>query len=317
MKSLFKHSAADAALVMLALVYLAILCAGAIFFSQIPWYFLVAIGLILPVLDLTAQNGQHYHSHTAFFVYPRINHCYSLILSALYGSPQKLYAFRHAWHHGHTYSYGSLMHVINLKPVWWVEPLRLALDPFGLWWIYKMWEQRSSAVSATRKRRLLSCASAIIKAWGRMLERDERTQLFYEKLGSQNLGSRRAFLREAIALVVFRVALLVISPSFFCWYLLFFFWAQIVHGYQEFCEHYGTADGDRFRDSVSCYNYWYNRLYFNNGYHQEHHINPRCHWTRVPEMRTQMALEESRRVVPALHWTNPLVALRTVRSDKS
>ena len=64
----------------------------------------------------------------------------------------------------------------------------------------------------------------------------------------------------------------------------------------------------RFRgrktDSVSGYGRLYNLIWFNNGYHQEHHWRPQVHWTEVPALRAQLPPETSRRVVRAAHWFN-------------
>ena len=36
---------------------------------------------------------------------------------------------------------------------------------------------------------------------------------------------------------------------------------------------------------VSCYGTGYNWLWFNDGYHVEHHQGPGTHWTRLPAVR--------------------------------
>jgi hypothetical protein len=46
------------------------------------------------------------------------------------------------------------------------------------------------------------------------------------------------------------------------------------------------------RGTVSHYGWIYNLLFFNDGYHAEHHANPREHWTHLP--RTQKAVAASR-----------------------
>ena len=62
--------------------------------------------------------------------------------------------------------------------------------------------------------------------------------------------------------------------------------------------------GNRLTDSVSCYGRPYNLLWFNNGYHQEHHFRPQVHWTRVPEVRELMLPTHQRRVVRGAHLLN-------------
>src|SRR5262245_29028225 len=107
MGRIFRYSGFDAVLVALVIGYAGIIAALAVHFAQLRWYVLLAIGIVLPVLDLTAQNAQHYHAHTRFFVPKATNFALNLLLSALYGYPQKVYRFRHMWHHRHTYPYRS------------------------------------------------------------------------------------------------------------------------------------------------------------------------------------------------------------------
>ena len=47
----------------------------------------------------------------------------------------------------------------------------------------------------------------------------------------------------------------------------------------------GAEPGNYFANSVSSYNWLYNFLWFNNGYHQEHHWDPKAHWTQMPAVR--------------------------------
>lgn len=46
---------------------------------------------------------------------------------------------------------------------------------------------------------------------------------------------------------------------------------------------------EHVRGAVSHYGRLYNWLFFNDGYHVEHHSNPRAHWTRLPQSRTESA----------------------------
>lgn len=59
-------------------------------------------------------------------------------------------------------------------------------------------------------------------------------------------------------------------------------------GLQGWAEHLGT-DGQG-EAGVSCYAAWYNRLWFNDGYHREHHRWPGRHWRRLPGERVEPSL---------------------------
>ncbi|MEZ4225839.1 MAG: fatty acid desaturase [Polyangiaceae bacterium] len=55
-------------------------------------------------------------------------------------------------------------------------------------------------------------------------------------------------------------------------------------------EHAATGDPQR---GVSHYGWLYNLLWFNDGYHAEHHEFPSAHWTRLPEMRRRVSAAQS------------------------
>jgi fatty acid desaturase len=57
---------------------------------------------------------------------------------------------------------------------------------------------------------------------------------------------------------------------------------------EGYLEHYGAQPGNPFANSVSSYHRMYNWLWFNNGYHAEHHYRPRMHWTKMREFHEQI-----------------------------
>ena len=57
---------------------------------------------------------------------------------------------------------------------------------------------------------------------------------------------------------------------------------------EGYFEHYGAQPGNPYANSVSSYHPWYNFFWFNNGYHQEHHWDPKWHWTRMHELHLQI-----------------------------
>ncbi|WP_216214802.1 fatty acid desaturase family protein [Amycolatopsis aidingensis] len=107
---------------------------------------------------------------------------------------------------------------------------------------------------------------------------------------------------HCLSLVVF--ATISWQWTVFC-YLPAFFIALTLVNVQNYYRHYGANPEDRASDSVSHYNRVYNFLTFNDGYHQEHHLSPGTHWSRMPEVkeRQRAKLEAQPRIVspvPAL-----------------
>jgi fatty acid desaturase len=106
--------------------------------------------------------------------------------------------------------------------------------------------------------------------------------------------------RDRLAHLSFVVLLAVLSWQ---WLLLCylpavaaaFTWVNV----QNYYRHFGAEPESRYANSVSYYNRLYNRLTFNDGYHQEHHLRPTTHWTRLPVVaaRYQERLDEAGRVV--------------------
>ncbi len=68
---------------------------------------------------------------------------------------------------------------------------------------------------------------------------------------------------------------------------------------QNYYRHFGAEPDSRMANSVSHYGRWYNRVTFNDGYHQEHHFRPGAHWSELPwiSKRFQHEFDEAGRVV--------------------
>ncbi|MGW7519831.1 fatty acid desaturase family protein [Streptomyces sp. NPDC054796] len=60
---------------------------------------------------------------------------------------------------------------------------------------------------------------------------------------------------------------------------------------QNYYRHFGAEPDSRYANSVSHYGRVYNFLTFNDGYHQEHHLRPPTHWSRLPDVRSRYRTE--------------------------
>ncbi|MEU0939593.1 fatty acid desaturase [Embleya sp. NPDC005971] len=109
-------------------------------------------------------------------------------------------------------------------------------------------------------------------------------------LASRRESRRRSELRliraDRAAHVLTPALLAVISWQWLLLsYLPAFFVALTMVNVQNYYRHYGADPGSRAADSVSHYGRLYNLLTFNDGFHQEHHLSPGMHWSKMPQVR--------------------------------
>lgn len=94
---------------------------------------------------------------------------------------------------------------------------------------------------------------------------------------------------ETTALGAFWLAMLIVDWHYFVFYYLTSYYLGWVLSYAEgYLEHYGCEPGNQYANSVSSYNGVYNLFWFNNGYHQEHHWDPKVHWTQMRRLRDEI-----------------------------
>ncbi len=99
-------------------------------------------------------------------------------------------------------------------------------------------------------------------------------------------GQRGRLLSELAALGLGLAAYTALS-----WQYVLGFFVPVFYGgsflgiLTNYYQHAGASPETRTANSVSHYGRLYNRLCFNEGYHQEHHLRPGLHWTRRPELR--------------------------------
>jgi fatty acid desaturase len=94
---------------------------------------------------------------------------------------------------------------------------------------------------------------------------------------------------ETVALGGFWFTMLIVDWRYLAFYYLPSYYLGWVLSYAEgYLEHYGAMPGNDYANSVSSYNWLYNVLWFNNGYHQEHHWDPKMHWTRMRQLHEQI-----------------------------
>ncbi|HWM02064.1 MAG TPA: fatty acid desaturase [Actinophytocola sp.] len=107
--------------------------------------------------------------------------------------------------------------------------------------------------------------------------------------------------RAAHSLALVGFALIDWQWTLLC-YLPAFFAALALVNVQNYYRHYGADPSNRSADSVSHYGRLYNLVAFNDGYHQEHHLSPATHWSKLPKVteRRRDRLDAQPRIVSPL-----------------
>jgi fatty acid desaturase len=94
---------------------------------------------------------------------------------------------------------------------------------------------------------------------------------------------------EAMVLAVFWIVMALVNWRYFLlFYLPSYYFGWVLSYAEGYLEHFRCQPGNYFANSVSSYNWAYNLLCFNNGYHQEHHWDPKVHWTRMKALNEQI-----------------------------
>lgn len=125
--------------------------------------------------------------------------------------------------------------------------------------------------------------------------------------GGKEIGQ---FVVEVTVLLGFWGVMAWYDPWYFlCFYLPSYYMGWMLSYAEGYLEHYPADPGDPLANSVSSYNRLYNLLWFNNGYHQEHHWEPKRHWTQMPQLHEEIRDElvrHSTTVIKVPHLMAPL-----------
>ncbi|MDF1782509.1 MAG: fatty acid desaturase [Alcanivoracaceae bacterium] len=267
------HNKMDAWVVLVVAAEVAALVTIVLLNRHLAWWFLVPVGILISVVICANYQSQaHQAIHNPFFVYKPLNSLFGVMCSMALGMPYTLFKHHHFNHHT-----GN-----NDKP------------------------------SQPRATRDLSSSY-------RFSPREDKPEnlLIYTLLGPFRLdwgyyirqarkkGDILNVVTESLAIIGMMLCFAWIDLHFFLvWYLPVWVAAQHLSFFHNYVEHHNAIPGNRLTDAVSCYDRAYNFLFFNNGYHQEHHFSPSTHWTQMKALRAQMLPDEARKVVRHGHFMN-------------
>jgi fatty acid desaturase len=271
---IFAHSRLDGLLVLVALAQFALLLHGVLSFGAVPGARSLITGLACVFLMCTNfMCISHNFLHNPFFRGRRLNLAFGVFNSLLVGAPQTLVRIYHLRHHKYN---NDVPH----------PETGTTGDPTSTW-RFGEWPGREEGFLSYA---LLSYLRTDVPS---LLAEAKRRQL----LGRVTW--------EASALIALLVTIGSLNPrglAFF--YLPVWYFGNAAAQAENYLEHHGAIPGNRKTDSVSSYGKLYNLVWFNNGYHQEHHFRPQVHWTNVPGLKDLLPPESDRRVVQGAHWFN-------------
>lgn len=243
-------------------------------FGQLSVAVTMALGaLLIFLICANFQCTAHNFLHNPFFVSKRLNQAFSVVNTLVLGIPQSLYRLHHLHHHKYNND--------EKGPQTGTTKDRTSTYRYG---------RRTGEEEPILSYALLGIFRT---RFGDLIQEDKKKHTSW------------LIDVETSALGAFVILFCVLNwKGFVCFYLPVWYLGHAAALAENYLEHHGAIPGNRFTDSVSCYNPLYNLIWFNNGYHQEHHYRPQVHWTKLPELRCLMVPASQRRVVDGAHWFN-------------
>lgn len=254
----FRNSPADAILAFAGLAQVAFLFWTLWAFPTLPVWTLIPCGVLFAsMICWNLQCISHNFIHNPFFASPWLNRLFGVLETLAIGLPHQLYHHYHMNHH-------------------WGNNDRVGRDGSTRDWSSTYRHGKDGQHEAFWRYCLLSFFRVEVSPVLKVAVRHGRANVAQVVV-------------ETLALVTLWALMVWVSwPYFVFFYLPSYFFGWVLSYAEGYLEHYGAEPGNPLANSVSSYNRLYNLLWFNNGYHQEHHYNPRCHWTQMPELHEQL-----------------------------
>jgi fatty acid desaturase len=99
---------------------------------------------------------------------------------------------------------------------------------------------------------------------------------------------------EIVAFISLYIVLGILNWHFIVYFLPFYYFGHCLSYLNGYYLHYGGNPHVPLAWGVSSYHKLYNWLWFNNGYHAEHHYRPRVHWTRMKQLHEQIKIDQEK-----------------------
>jgi fatty acid desaturase len=257
------HSAKDAIPVTCAVAHLAYLVFLFLIFPSAPWWILLPLGFIYSVSISWNINGiAHNFIHNPYFTWAPLNRAFSWLLSVTMGFSQQFYDLVHHRHH----QGNSDRPNEDGETVDWLSIYRHGQhgEPESAW---------------------------TYTFFGYF--RDD-PKIIFKEVARRSPFSAWWGVFEIASWVGLVVTGFILNWKFMLYFFPFYYFGHSLSYLNGYFLHYGGNPDVPIAWGVSSYHRLYNWLWFNNGYHAEHHYRPKLHWTRMRELHEQIKAEQQR-----------------------
>lgn len=233
-------------------------------YAHLPWWAVVLCGVIFSISISWNINGiSHNFLHNPYFTSPALNRAFSWMESITIGFSQQFYECVHQQHH----KGNSDRQDQNGDTIDWLSIYRHGKDGEA----ENVW--RYTFLSFFR----------------------DNPKAIYAELNRRNSADARFGLFEIASFILLAAAAFALNWRFIVYfYLPFWYLGHCLSYLNGYYRHFGGNPDVPIAWGVSSYHRLYNWVWFNNGYHAEHHFRPKMHWTKMREVRERFAQEQKR-----------------------
>jgi fatty acid desaturase len=299
---IFRYSRWDIVPVALAVIHLLYVAAFFCAFTYLhlpgilKWPLMILCGIVYSFSISWNINGiSHNFIHNRYFNSPLLNRIFSLLESADCMFSQIMYDYIHRRHHmGNSDKPADGKDTID-----WISIYRHGRDGHA----ENVWT--FTLLSFFR----------------------EDPKATWVEINKNNPTEARWALVEMGVPAVMMLSFLLLNWKFMLFFIPFWYFGHCLSYLNGYFEHFGGNPDVPIAWGVSSYNKLYNWVWFNNGYHAEHHYRPRAHWTRMKSLHDQIEQDQREkgvRVIKPPHafgfldpdvCDEPLVPLKAIAKD--
>lgn len=284
---LFKYSNWDIVPVLCGIMHLVFVIAFFLAFPHLTWWGFLLLAIVYTVsISWNINSVSHNFIHNPYFNHLLLNRLFSLVESLAIGFSQVFYHDVHMRHH-----MGNNDR-LNAEGT--------TIDPLSFYRHGKNHEPEN-VWSFT----FLSYF------------RDDAMETYHSlKRQSKGLADWGAF--EVACFIGMVIVGFLLNWKFMLFIIPFNYLGNCLSSLNGYYEHFGGNPDKPIAWGVSTYGWLYNFIWFNNGYHAEHHYRPKMHWTKVKQFHREIAEEQRAAGVcviknaHALGFLEPLTARRRI-----